>query len=286
MKRPDNSITARPRHYVLLNWGLQIATYAVVLSILIPQASISEMSNEERFNKLQSLNWSVAYHDSCTGDWEDGWFLDGLRATVKNTDRGMVLSAGPVERDHASHCVLWTKASFEGDVKIEFDYWRMDTIQKYVNIIYIQATGKEEGPYTKDIAEWAHLREVPYMRSYFNNMKMLHISFAAFGAKESEEDYVRARRYPTRPDLKFNELDIPPDNFNTGFFKPGVKHRFTIIKRGDDLLMKVETDEQTAVYGWNTSAFDPITEGRIGLRQMWTRCSRYADFRVSTLGGQ
>ena len=114
-------------------------------------------------------------------------------------------------------------------------------------------------------------------------MKTLHISYAAFGSKESEEDYVRARRYPTRPGLKFNELDIPPDNFSTGFFKPGVKHRFTIIKRGDDLLMKVVTDEQTAVYGWDTSAFDPITEGRIGLRQMWTRCSRYADFKVSTL---
>ncbi len=241
------------------------------------------MSNEERFEELAGLKWEEAYHDSCTGNWEDGWFLDGLRATVKNSEKGMVLSAGPIERDHASHCVLWTKSSFDGDVKIEFDYWRMDTIQKYVNIIYIQATGKEEGPYTKDIAEWAHLREVPYMRSYFNNMKTLHISYAAFGSKESEEDYVRARRYPTRPGLKFNELDIPPDNFSTGFFKPGVKHRFTIIKRGDDLLMKVVTDEQTAVYGWDTSAFDPITEGRIGLRQMWTRFSRYADFKVSTL---
>lgn len=254
-----------------------------ILLCLLTQASVSGMSNEERFQELMSLNWSEAYSDSCTGNWQDGWFLDGLRAKVDNTPKGMILSAGPIERDHASHCVLWTKQSFEGDVKIEYDYWRLDTIQKYVNIIYIQATGTEEGPYTKDIAEWADLREVPYMRLYFNNMKTLHISYAAFGAKDSEDEYVRARRYPTRPDLKFNELDIPPDNFKTGLFKPGVKHHFTIIKRGHELLFRIATDEKTSVFTWDTSAFDLITEGRIGLRQMWTRCSRYANFEVSTL---
>ena len=152
-----------------------------------------------------------------------------------------------------------------------------------MNIIYIQATGKGEGPYTKDIAEWSHLREIPYMNTYYNNMKLLHISFAAFGAKESEEDYVRARRYPTSPDRKFNELAIPPDNFNTGLFKPGVKHRFTIIKKGDELFMRVATDEKIALFAWDTSKFDPLTEGRIGLRHMWTRCARYANFRVSVL---
>jgi hypothetical protein len=241
------------------------------------------MSNEERFKELQSLSWSEAYHDSCTGNWEDGWFLDGVRATVDNTPNGMVLSAGPVARDHASHCVLWTKQSFEGDVKVEFDYWRTDTIQQYVNIIYILATGIEEGPYTKDIADWSHLREIPYMRSYFHNMKAVHISFAAFGAEPSEEDYVRLRRYPRGKDQKFNEIAVMPDNFNTGLFKPGVKHRFTIIKKGHDVLMQVATDEKTALFGWNTSDFDPITEGRIGLRHMWTRSSRYADFKVSTI---
>ena len=139
------------------------------------------MSNEEQFDELQSLNWTESFLDSCTGNWEDGWFLDGLRATVENTPKGMILSAGPIARDNASHCVLWTNKSFEGDVKIEFDYWRIDSIQKFVNIIYIQATGKEEGPYTKDIAEWSDLREIPFMRTYYNNMKLLHISFAAFG---------------------------------------------------------------------------------------------------------
>ena len=259
-----------------------VSSCGLAILLITLQANVSAMSNEDRFNELEKLNWTEAFQDSGTDDWQDRWFLDGLRAQVDNTPKGMVLSSGPIEKDHASHCVLWTKQSFEGDVKIEFDYWRMDTIQKYVNIIYIQATGTEEGPYSKDIAEWADLREVPFMRSYFNNMKTLHISYAAFGAKESEDDYVRARRYPTRPDLKFNELDIPPDNFNTGLFKPGVKHHFTIIKRGHELLFQVSTDEKTSVFAWDTSAHNLIAEGRIGLRHMWTRCSRYAGFKVST----
>ena len=262
---------------------MKLVTCILFTLFLTKPVSTSAMSNEERFQELQSLNWSEAFHDSCTGNWQDGWFLDGLRATVENTTAGMILSAGPIARDNASHCVLWTSQSFEGDVKIEFDYWRIDSIQKYVNIIYIQATGKGDGPYTKDITEWSHLREIPYMKMYYNNMKLLHISFAAYGAEESGDDYVRARRYPTSPHLKFNELDIPPDSFKTGLFKPGVKHRFTVIKKGDGLFMQVATDEKTALFVWDTSKFDPITEGRIGLRHMWTRCSRYADFKVSIL---
>ena len=240
------------------------------------------MSNEQ-FQALNDLEWEEAFHDSGSDDWQSQWFLDGERATVKNTERGIVLSAGPIARDHASHCVLWTKASFEGDLKIEFDYWRLDTVQQYVNIIYIQATGIEEGPYTKDITEWSHLREIPYMRSYFHNMKTVHISYAAFGSEPSEEDYVRLRRYPRAKGQPFDEIAVMPDNFNTGLFKPGDKHRITIIKRGHDVAMQVATAEKTSVFAWDTSDFDLITEGRIGLRQMWTRCSRYGDFRASTL---
>jgi hypothetical protein len=260
----------------------QVAAFILAL-LIIQKVDADTMSNEKQFQELQSLNWVESFADSCTGNWQDGWFLDGVRATVKNTPKGMVLSAGPVARDNGSHCVLWTHQSFEGDVKIEFDYWRMDTIQKYVNIIYIQATGKEEGPYSKDIAEWSHLREIPYMRTYFNNMKLLHVSFAAFGSDDLEDDYVRARRYPTTPELKFRDVALPPDNFKTGLFKPGVKHRFTLIKQGNELFMQVATEEKTALFVWDTSRFDPIVEGRIGLRHMWTRCSRYADFSVSTL---
>ena len=249
------------------------------------RAEIMAESNnaEQQFSELTKLDWKQVFFDSGTEDWTKRWFLDGERAIVKNSDEGMLLSAGPIERDNASHAVLWTKESFSGDIKIEFDYTRMDTINKYVNIIYIQTTGIGEAPYAKDIAKWSHLRAIPYMSIYFKYMNTLHISFAAFGGEETDEDYVRARRYPIKPGLKFNDIAILPDNFNTSLFKPGVKYHFTIIKKGHQLYMKVANDDISRLFFWDTSNFPPITEGRIGLRHMWTRCSRYSEFQVSII---
>jgi len=52
--------------------------------------------------------------------------LDGLTARVANGADGMAFWAGPTEKDDASHAVLWTKASSRGDVKIEYEYTRLD----------------------------------------------------------------------------------------------------------------------------------------------------------------
>ena len=84
---------------------------------------------------------------------------------------------------------------------------------------------------------------------------------------------------------KQDKIAILPDNFDTGLFQPGVQHHFTIIKKGHQLYMKVESDELSRLFFWDTSDFPPVTEGRIGLRHMWTRCSRYSDLRVSVLQG-
>lgn len=246
-------------------------------------AADAENSKADRFNALNALPWKVQFEDPGTGDWQKEWFLDGERATVRNTEKGMQLSAGPIEYDYASHCVLWTRRSFKGDVRIDYDFKRLDTINKHVNILYVQATGVEDGPYTKDIAEWSDLREIPWMSTYYKNMKLLHISYAAYPMKGSDEDYVRARRYPIRPDLGFDEIELPPDTFNTELFKPGLLNHITVIKKGNELHMRVKNAEKTMYFAWDTSAFDPITEGRIGLRQMFTRSSRYTNFSVSTL---
>jgi len=121
------------------------------------------------------------------------------------------------------------------------------------------------------------------LRTYFTHMNALHISYAAFGGEETEHDYVRARRYPIGPDRPFREIAVPPDYFDTGLFEPGVRHHFTIVKVGHELHMKVDAPGKAKLFTWDTSGFDPIAEGHIGLRHMWTRCSRYADFRVYTL---
>jgi hypothetical protein len=233
---------------------------------------------------VRDQSWALAFEDSGTEDWTQNWFKDGERSTVNNTKQGMVFSAGPVFGDNGSHSVLWTKQSFYGDLKIEFDYTRLDDIDRAVNILYIQATGTGEGPYHADIAKWSSLREVPYMRTYFLNMNLLHISFAAFPTGEGEHsDYVRARVYPVPEGGNFSrDTRLLPDNFDTDLFKPGITYHFTVTKIGHRLSFKVEQPgtQNAKEFRWDTSSFHEISSGRIGIRHMYTRAARYANIKV------
>jgi hypothetical protein len=236
---------------------------------------------QEKFEALIQRDWQLAFHDPGTEDWRDRWFLDGERADIRNTPEGMVFSAGPVANDHASHAVLWTREDFAGDVRIEFDYTRLDTICRYVNILYIQATGTGQGHCSEDIATWSHLRQVPYMSTYFDNMHLLHVSFAAFRNKDDkDEDYVRARRYPTHPERPFDETDLSPDNFLTGLFRPGRTYHCCAVKTDEDLFFQVQGEQAGNLFHWPLTDVEPLRHGRMGIRHMWTRCSRYADFKV------
>lgn len=173
----------------------------LLLLILIPFLISGQDSEDLMFEKLENdFHWQLKMSDDCTDNWKSNWFLDGEIAKVENSEKGMHLQAGPEFGNDAHHMVLWTKQSFQGDVKIEFEYARTDNETRAVNILYIQATGKEDGEFVKDISHWNHLRTVPSMRTYFNNMKTLHISFAAFPNNEETQDYIRVRRYPVLPD--------------------------------------------------------------------------------------
>ena len=61
----------------------------------------------------------------------------------------MTLTAGPEFKNDAHHMVLWTKDTFQGDLKIEYEYSRIDEATNCVNILYIQATGSGDSPYAK-----------------------------------------------------------------------------------------------------------------------------------------
>jgi hypothetical protein len=252
-----------------------------LLLILAPLLSLGQDAENLIFEKLENdVHWKLEMSDDGTGSWQTNWFLDGEIAKVENTEKGMHLQAGPEFGNDAHHMVLWTKQSFEGDVKIEFDYTRTDNETKAVNILYIQATGKEEGEFTRDIFEWNHLRKIPSMRTYFNNMKTLHISFAAFPNNEETEDYIRVRRYPILPDKGFRELEVEPTFFDTGLFKTGETYQVTVIKTDERLFFKVIGKDDSKLYSWDTSHLPPLKEGRIGLRHMYTRSAIYSNFKV------
>lgn len=245
--------------------------------------SDSEKSSLEHFNQLMNTEWKEVFHDPCTSDWKAHWTLDGLKATVQNSSNGMEFTAGPEVFNDAHHAVLWTKQDFEGDLKIEYEYTRLDNEICMVTIIYIQATGSGEPGFDKDISAWAEKRTAPSMWMYFNNMHTYHISYAAFDIKNDipRNDYIRGRRYICSKELKGTELDN--EYMNTGLFEQGVPHKITIIKRDRNLYMNIENAQKQQLCHFINSQFPPITEGKIGLRHMYTRGARYKDFKVSIL---
>jgi len=240
------------------------------------EPAMPQEANRKGFEQAIVREWIDVCVDDCTGDWQEKWFLDGEVGTVKTAPGGMTLTAGPEFKNDAHHMVLWTKESFKGDLKIEYDYTRLDHEKRCVTILYIQATGSGKGPYARDITQWNELRKVPAMSAYFDHMNTYHISYAAF-----PEGYIRARRYmPEQKGLKGS--DLKPDYYPKDLFATGVKHHITVIKKERDLFMRVENPKGTTYCHMSNPELPVITEGRIGLRHMFTRSARYQNILIST----
>lgn len=256
----------------------------IAVSVLLLSLSCKQKEQSE-FDKLNELSeWKLQFSDPCTENWQENWFLDGEIAKVEYNEFGMDLIAGPINRNNAHHSVLWTKQSFEGDIKIEHEYTRTDSTMVNVNILFIQATGNGKGIFEKDISKWNDFRKVPTMSKYYNNMKTIHISFAAFPMvnEDPENDYLRVRRYPITEEVTFDDMEVGPSFFKTGLFLTGVTYKMTWIKSGAKLYLSVTGNNETKKYSWDLSKFDRITEGRIGLRHMFTRSASYKNFNVWT----
>lgn len=241
--------------------------------------------DRERFVAILAENWQEVFADSGTGNWRENWMLDGNHAVVTNDESGLHFVAGPTIGDNAHHAVLWTNESFAGDIRIDYDYTRTDDTIRNVTILYVQATGSGAPPFLKDISQWNELREVPAMRMYFNHMETYHISYAAFGTEndDPEDDYIRARRYLPRLNKGMKDTNMKPDYSRTGLFAPGVSHKITVIRKGRDLYMWIRNFDQEYYCHWNNDTLPGITEGRIGLRHMYSRGARYRNFRIALL---
>jgi len=262
---------------------LGLAAAFLITATAAEKPSPDPARDKAAFEEAAGGEWREVFSDPGTGDWKQRWFLDGEVGTVNNTPDGMILTAGPEFENDAHHLVLWTKDSFEGDLRIEFNYTRLDEAPNCVTILYIQATGSGEGPYAKDITKWNELRKVPAMNMYFNHMHTYHISYAA--EPGSAESYIRGRRYmPGKKGLKNTALK--PDYFPTGLFKTGVLHKITVVKKARGLLMRIENPEQTLHCHMANPDLPEINAGRIGLRHMFTRSARYSNFRVSAPGNR
>jgi hypothetical protein len=264
-----------------------MAALALLLVILASPACggpDQDAAEQTAFQQADERSWREVFADDGTGDWKQKWFLDGEVGTVTNGPVGMTLTAGPEFGNDAHHMVLWTRDSFEGDLKIEYDFTRLDEENRCVTILYIQATGSGRDAFGKDIATWNGLRKVPAMKTYYDHMNTYHVSYAAFENTGKEKtSYIRGRRYmPHRAGLKGTELE--PDYRCEKLFATGVKHHITVIKRDCDIHLRIENPDGVRYCHLHNSQLPVVTEGRIGLRHMFTRSARYRNFRVSTPG--
>ncbi|MGB0743489.1 MAG: DUF1961 family protein [Opitutales bacterium] len=252
-----------------------------VMNLANLAAEESKGVGHETFAQAEKGDWKEVFADPGTGDWKERWFLDGEIGKVSNSPEGMTLTAGPEFKNDAHHMVLWTRDSFAGDLKIEYDYTRLDQENRCVTILYIQATGSGQGPYHKDITKWNELRRVPSMRTYYRNMNLYHISYAAFGnSGTATKSYIRGRRYmPKHGKLKGTELK--PEYFSESLFVTDVKHRITVIKKDRDIYIRIQSPDEVFYGHMENKKFPVISEGRIGLRHMFTRSARYQNFSIS-----
>jgi hypothetical protein len=120
--------------------GTFICIAAMFVLSVFGEENVAKSQQSEKFHALENAAWEEVLFDPCTDEWSDQWFLDGERATVRSTEKGMFFSGGPIVNDSSCHAVLWTKESFSGDIKIEYEYTRMDSEKDAgVNILYILA---------------------------------------------------------------------------------------------------------------------------------------------------
>lgn len=259
---------------------------ALLFNVFWLDLTAQEMAGD-KFDYYWSLPRKQVFFDKMEKHWRGKWFLDGENAKLEHDCSGLVFSAGDIAGDDAHHAVLWTKKSFNGNLLIEYDYTRLDSSSLYVNIIYIQATGKGEGPFSKDIYRWRHLRRIPAMHMYFNTMNLYHISYAAGSTDPTiMEHYVRARRYMPSNGKGLQDTALTPDYHQVDVFKPNIKYHIKIIKYNTDLFMLVEGDQKSRLFSFNAAQFPLIESGRIGLRHMYTRSSKYENFKVSQINSR
>ncbi|MDW3648921.1 MAG: DUF1961 family protein [Bacteroidia bacterium] len=239
---------------------------------------------EKSAHKTPWIKSELLFEDKGIHNWQAKWMLDGERAQILHTEAGMELIAGPEHGNDTCHTVLWTKESFSGNIRIEYDYTRTDTTTRCVNILYFHATGSDNEGYPQDISLWNAKRKVPHMRTYFNNMHAYHISYAAFSAKEysGDNDYIRLRRYnPQIGGLK--GTDIAGDKFRTGLFKPNISYHISLSKYEGQIEMHIQNLEDKSdnlLCSWDVSGFPLYESGRIGFRHMYTRKARYKNIEV------
>ena len=228
---------------------------AVISSVFFVHGTCADEAGQ--FEDLKSKKWNEAFSDACTGEWKDKWFLDGFKAKVSNDAECMTIDTAD------GYAVLWTQLSFEGDVRIEYDFKRVDESKPGVNILYIQATGDGQKGCEEDITKWSGQRKTAAMSDYFQNMHTYHVSYAT-----DRNDYIRGRRYLPLANKGLRGTEISGEKNKVGIFDDHQWMHITVIKRSKDFWMEFKHPDKTLLCYFQNKDKSAIEKGRVGLRLM------------------
>ncbi len=224
------------------------------------------------FDEFRSASWREVFCDPCTVHWQDLWFLDGDDAKVSNDSKAMTIDT------ENGYAVLWTKPSFDGDLRIEYDFQRVDNVNHGVNILYIQATGDGQDGCDEDINKWSGRRRKAAMSDYFLTMHTYHISYAT-----DKNDYIRGRRYLPLTDNRLQGTELSGEITEAGLFDDKEWIHVTAIKRAKEIWIEFKHPKKTTLCHFENMDKPPVTHGRVGLRLMPGRMSRFKNFQIMDL---
>jgi hypothetical protein len=96
---------------------------------------------------------------------------------------------------------------------------------------------------------------------------------------DERQSYIRARRYMLH--LKgLDGSDLKPVYYPEDLFTPGDPHTITVIKKERNIYMKISNVHQSYYCHFINTELPVVEEGSIGLRLMFTRSSRFANFKI------
>ncbi len=257
--------------------GLCLICLAYVISVN------AESSQEQDFVKSQEGDWRLVIDEPMSNFNSTDWVFDGLEGHLYVTEQGLRVTSGPEVYVDAHHTVLWNKQLLHENVMLEYDYTRLDESKAgSVNIIYLLAQGSGISPYEKDIMQWNHLRTVPAMRVYFDNMCTYHISYAVTRCPDEEiqKDYIRGRLYNPTAGKGLKGTDLVPEYEDVCLFKKDITYKILVLLRDNRMYMQVEGDNKKRLFYFDINPETRLKQGYLGFRQMWGRSALYANLKV------
>jgi hypothetical protein len=233
---------------------------------------------------VQQPAWHVVLSDDGTGNWKDNWFLFGDPSRgigVTNSTEGMTLRAGDGTNPKSDHAVLWTKATFSGDLRVEYDFTVLDRYSTsipsngYCSAVLLYSRPSASAPFASDLADWPVAR-----RNADTSGRALNEAVDGLQFNYAFNGDPRGNRFRLRANPGYVLIG---ESVEMKLFAPGIEHHVVVEKRGDSMTVSAAgSDGQRFAKTFSAPPLAKQSSGHVGLRNMNRREARYRNIRISS----